>query len=275
MRRGHGTTAPLQVPPTIPKPAKDPAATPISDTRRIEETMDAVFFDIDDTIYDQAQPFANAVHKVLGPVPGATDGDLYVASRRHSGEVFAAFGRGERPSEDVYIRRMQATMADFGLTITREQALRMQTIYVSRDEGAMSLSPAMAQTLDWCARHALRGIGAISNGRQDRQLDKLHQLGCSQWIPDERVFVSEALEMAKPGPQIFRHACEQLGTTPRRSLYVGDAYAIDVVGARAAGMPVAWFNRRQHPVPAGPDDVRATWVVNTDEELLALVKRVV
>ena len=241
----------------------------------MDAVMDAVFFDIDDTIYDQAQPFANAVHKVLGPVPGATDGDLYVASRRHSGEVFAAFGRGERPSQEVYIRRMQATMADFGVSITREQASRMQSIYVSRDEDAMSLSPAMAQTIAWCAGRAACGVGAISNGRLDRQLDKLHQLGCTRWVPDERVFVSEALEMAKPGPQIFRYACEQLGTEPARCLYVGDAYAIDVVGARAAGMPVAWFNRRRHPVPSGPSDVRPTWVVNTDEELLALVRRIV
>ena len=237
--------------------------------------MDAVFFDIDDTIYDQAQPFANAVHKVLGQVPDTTDGDLYVASRRHSGEVFAAFRRGERPSEETYIHRMQETMADFGLAITREQAHRMQQIYVSRDEDARSLSPAMARTLEWCAGHTRCGVGAISNGRLDRQLDKLHQLGCTRWIPDGRVFVSEALEMAKPGPEIFRYACDQLGTTPGSCLFVGDAFAIDVVGACAAGMPVVWFNRRQHSVPAGPGNARATWLVNTDIELLALVKRIV
>ena len=236
--------------------------------------MDAVFFDIDDTIYDQAQPFANAVHKVLGDVPGATDGDLYVASRRHSSEVFAAFGRGERPSKETYIRRMQETMADFGVTISTDQAWRMQRVYTSRDEGAMTLSPAMAHTLEWCAGHTVHGVGAITNGRLDRQLDKLHQLGCTRWIPDSRAFVSDELGVAKPDARIFQVACDALGTTPDRCLYVGDAYAVDVLGAHAAGMPVVWFNRRRSPEPAATS-VHATWEVTTDAELLTLVRRVV
>ena len=43
---------------------------------------DAVFFDLDDTLYDQAQPFAYAVEKVVGPIPHATAADLFDTSRR-------------------------------------------------------------------------------------------------------------------------------------------------------------------------------------------------
>lgn len=237
--------------------------------------MDAVFFDIDDTIYDQAQPFAHAVRTVLGDLPGVSAGDLYVASRRHSGEVFAAYGRGERPTEAIYVRRMHETLADFGVTITDEQARALQRAYTSRNAGAMSLSHAMAESLAWCASHATRGIGVISNGTAGMQRAKLAALHCERWISSENVFISDELGMAKPDPAIFVYACDHLGVRAAHALFVGDAYAVDVVGAHAAGMPVVWFNRRHNPVPQGPGTVQADWLVHAEEELLELLRRIV
>jgi putative hydrolase of the HAD superfamily len=40
----------------------------------------------------------------------------------------------------------------------------------------------------------------------------------------------------KPDPAIFRHALELAGTRPERALHVGDLHAVDVLGARAAGV---------------------------------------
>ena len=40
----------------------------------------------------------------------------------------------------------------------------------------------------------------------------------------------------KPDPEIFRFALHRLGTQPNETLYVGDNYYADVVGARRAGL---------------------------------------
>jgi HAD superfamily hydrolase (TIGR01509 family) len=40
----------------------------------------------------------------------------------------------------------------------------------------------------------------------------------------------------KPDPRIFAHALERSGARPETTLHVGDLYAADVVGARAAGV---------------------------------------
>jgi putative hydrolase of the HAD superfamily len=40
----------------------------------------------------------------------------------------------------------------------------------------------------------------------------------------------------KPDRRIFECALAELGATPEESLYVGDIYSIDFVGAQAAGM---------------------------------------
>lgn len=236
----------------------------------MKHRFDMVFFDIDDTLYDQAQPFAYAVHKVYGNVPGATDAQLFQASRMHSTQVFAAFSRGELPTDAIYTRRMVDTLADFGVKISDELALKIQRAYESDTSQSMSISPTMQHCLELC-RQAGR-VGVITNGAEKRQLGKLRLLHASQWIDPDAVFISDALGMAKPDPAIFRYACSQTGVKPERSLYVGDSYGNDVVGAHDADMPVIWFNRRGRTRPeSGP---APTWEVANDSELLALLQRI-
>ena len=50
---------------------------------------------------------------------------------------------------------------------------------------------------------------------------------------------SALVGVEKPDPAIFRAALDALGVAPAEALYVGDLYEVDVVGARAAGMPAA------------------------------------
>lgn len=237
--------------------------------------MDAVLFDIDDTIYDQAVPFAYAIHAVMGTAPAVSDGELYATSRRHSGAIFAAFGRGERPSKACYIRRMRETLADFGISVSDEQASEMQRVYVFESGAAMRLSDEMEQTIAWCAQRCSRGIGFISNGTWKHQLAKLRVLGCDRWASEQDAFISDELGVAKPDPRIFLYACRKKNARPEQTLFVGDSYDIDVVGARAAGMPVVWLNRRGRPMPAEVERDPLIWVISTEKELFSLIQQLV
>ena len=236
----------------------------------MEHSFDMVFFDIDDTLYDQAKPFAYAVHKVYGDVPGATDTELFSASRAHSAQVFAAFSRGELPTDYIYTRRMVDTLADFGVSISDELALKIQRAY-ERDTGkALSLSRPMQQCLERCSSTCR--VGVITNGAKGRQMGKLRLLHAWKWIEPDAVFISDKLGMAKPDPAIFRYACKSTGTRPERCLYIGDSYDNDVVGAVSAGMPVVWLNRRKKTRPA--DGAQPTGEVASDTELLDLLERI-
>ena len=230
--------------------------------------MDAVFFDIDDTLYDQSLPFANAVHKVVGDVPGVTDSDLYLASRRHSAEVFEAFSRHAFPTDATYIRRARETMAEFGIRLTDEQALELQHAYASRNDHGTTLSPTMGRVLALVSSRARAGV--ISNGREDRQLDKLRSLGIYEWVAPEAVFISDVVGLAKPDPALFRLACSRLDVSPERSVYVGDSLALDVGGSNAAGMTSVWFNRRY---PAHTGEPVPDWTVTSETDLLDLLDR--
>jgi HAD superfamily hydrolase (TIGR01509 family) len=95
-----------------------------------------------------------------------------------------------------------------------------------------SLLPGVPETLA-----ALRAAGiklvAVSNSDGTVE-DGLSALGLRCHL--DHVVDSGVIGVEKPDPAIFRHALGLAGSSPERTLHVGDLYAVDVVGARAAGL---------------------------------------
>lgn len=58
------------------------------------------------------------------------------------------------------------------------------------------------------------------------------------------VITSEDARSYKPRTELFEMALGQLGLEPNDVLHVGDSLSSDVVGAKNAGIPVAWINRK-------------------------------
>jgi HAD superfamily hydrolase (TIGR01509 family) len=76
-------------------------------------------------------------------------------------------------------------------------------------------------------------IGVISNadGKIEDVLRRCNIAGCFRTITDSGLVGHE-----KPHPEIFRHALDQMQAAPEESLYVGDVYSVDYLGATGAGM---------------------------------------
>ena len=239
-------------------------------TTKASYHFDAVFFDLDDTLYDQSEPIAYAVKHVLGDLKGISGAQLFETSRLHSQEVFAAFARGYRPTDTVYIHRMQDTFADYGIHLDDQTALKLQRVYAGNTADAMHLDPSIAQALDWCSHHTNRGLGIISNGKLRGQVAKVKALGVDRWISADRIFVSDAVGVAKPKPEIFSLACRQVQADPEKSIYVGDTFALDVIGATRARLKSLWYNHRLRHAPTSHP--KATWEVHTAPELYATLK---
>jgi putative hydrolase of the HAD superfamily len=84
------------------------------------------------------------------------------------------------------------------------------------------------------------GLGVISNA--DRDISPLlEKLGVLSHLT-VRLTSSQA-GAAKPDPGIFRKAAGLMGVEPYQSLYVGDQWAVDVQGARGAGMQALLLDR--------------------------------
>jgi putative hydrolase of the HAD superfamily len=67
----------------------------------------------------------------------------------------------------------------------------------------------------------------------------------------ETIVVSDAVGWRKPAPVIFHQALDRMRIDVGEALFVGDRADIDVAGARALGMDVAWLNPAAEPLPGG------------------------
>ncbi len=90
-------------------------------------------------------------------------------------------------------------------------------------------------------------LAILSNADEDF----LHACLARNGLGFEVVVSSEVAQALKPDPAIFTYLAGVLGLEHRQILYVGDSPMPDIVGARQAGVPVAWLNRSGRPLPEG------------------------
>ncbi|MBZ5639245.1 MAG: HAD family hydrolase [Acidobacteriia bacterium] len=93
-------------------------------------------------------------------------------------------------------------------------------------------------------------IGVVSNaeGRVERDLASAGFAGILDAVVDSHV-----VGVAKPDPRIFAIALERLRARPDTAVFVGDVPAVDVVGARAAGIAPVLLDRHDlYPTADAP-----------------------
>lgn len=83
-------------------------------------------------------------------------------------------------------------------------------------------------------------LGVISNAT-DLARRVLDNLDLTKYF--DVVVLSEEVGVRKPSPKIFHIAAERAGVKPSRCLFAGDKLAVDVVGAKGAGMNAILIDR--------------------------------
>lgn len=80
------------------------------------------------------------------------------------------------------------------------------------------------------------------------------------------IHISEAIRYRKPRVEAFLQTAEAMGVVPPDALFIGDTFALDVVGAKKAGMDAAWFDRQK----IAPDlaEVQPDYIITHLPELL-------
>ena len=106
-------------------------------------------------------------------------------------------------------------------------------------------------------------LAVISNRDKPFQ-DTLDSHGLSEFFP--YALAGGEVDIYKPEPGIFEHALRQLNVTARETVYVGDNYYADVVGARRAGLEPVLFD----PNRIFPDADCAT--IQSFDELISVIQ---
>jgi putative hydrolase of the HAD superfamily len=169
--------------------------------------------------------------------------DWLAAYRRNNRRLWHEYGEGTIDRETLTARRFALPLADLGLDAAHGVAVG--TAYWDAYGRNWRLIEGAEDVLAFASESGV--VGILSNGFRETQRAKIARFSLDRWA--RHVVLSEDVGAMKPSRAIFDAAAEAAGGGVRRRVYVGDSYATDVVGAKAAGWFPILFDRHGAGAP--------------------------
>jgi putative hydrolase of the HAD superfamily len=222
--------------------------------------VQAIIFDLDDTLWEVGPVIVRAEHAMLEFLAGRYPRVLELHTLDSMRDVRARMAL-EHPAmrhDFTWLRleslRHHAREAGYPDAMAQEA---FEVFYRTRNEVTLydDVLPALEQL---CVRFRLF---AISNGNAD-----LATIGLGRFF--EHALAAREAGVLKPDPRIFELLLERAGLGASQVVHVGDDAVADVDGARRAGLTPVWLNRRGCDWPAAA--LPAPLTVRTLTELVRL-----
>ena len=202
----------------------------------------AILFDLDDTLFDQQRTSAIALGAMHAAHAPTLPLDAFANKHAEVLEVFhARFLAGEFTMDDARVARMQSLFAFFDREIGAETAGRAAALYREQHQANRSLVAGALELLT--ALHGHCRLGIVTNNGTAEQIEKLRALGIAHYF--DTVVISEDVGVTKPDPKIFSIALDRIGARAHETVFIGDNWASDIVGAHNAGMAAVWLDRNE------------------------------
>ena len=207
----------------------------------------AILFDLDDTLFDHRR----ASRLALGAMHAAYAPDLpfdaFAIKHADVLEAFhARFLAGELTLDEARVARMQTLFAAFDRQLDLATLKRVACLYREQHQANRHLVAGAIELLDALREHCRLGI--VTNNSTAEQTEKLRVLNIANYF--DTVVISEDVGVTKPDPAIFSIALERIGATADETVFIGDNWINDIVGARHAGMTAVWVDRNETPASA-------------------------
>ena len=203
--------------------------------------FDAVFFDLDDTLYPYAP--CNAAGKEAAWREARSRGydldrdafeELYQEGRRSVKREIA----GTAAAHERFLYFKQALQTHTG-TNKSSDAVALGEAYWSTYLDEMELFDGVIETLSSLHRAGV-DVAVVSNLTTRIQLQKIERLGLEPSI--DLLVTSEETGREKPSASTFTMALARLDRRPSETLMVGNSVVSDVEGGNAVGLTTALFN---------------------------------
>ena len=171
----------------------------------------------------------------------------------------ASSGATFMTQRDMALRSLRETIDHFHADLDAEALIALQYAHWRRP-------PLFDDTRDFLAALDVADIPVCIVSNIDR--DDVTEAMALHGITIDRVITSEDVGTYKPRPEMFKAGLDLLGMEPAEVLHIGDSFSNDVVGAARIGIPVAWLNRVQKPLP---QPGMATYIIDDLHQARALV----
>lgn len=194
----------------------------------------AVFFDIDDTLYDTSGFAKLARRAAIGVMIDAglplSPDEAYKLLR----EIIKEKGSNYDKHFNVLTKQV------FGEENPRLIALGMIT-YHNVKFALLRLFPETTPTLIYLKSQGY-SLGVISNGITIKQWEKLIRLDLHYFF--DEIITSEEAKAEKPDKKIFQQALNRMGCEAENSIMIGNKFSEDILGAINIGMDAVLVNSK-------------------------------
>jgi putative hydrolase of the HAD superfamily len=203
----------------------------------------AVLSDLDDTLFDHHRATRDALSSVRDQHSVFARWSIEEFQRRHGGHL-----------EALHIDFLQGRLSADEARRERFRRLLVEARDEAEPERAMDIARSYRQAYERCwhpvagARDLLELVKAqglsvvvVTNNSVLEQREKLERTGL--WSLVDRLVTSEEVRSVKPEPEMFHAALDAANATIGEAVMLGDAWAIDIEGARRIGLRAVWLNR--------------------------------
>lgn len=206
--------------------------------------IQAVIFDIDNTLYDYDAAHAVAFEALTGYAQQAlgVDAGRFAALHQAANEVLKVRTGGDCAAIHNRLIRYQILLEGLGKPMFH--APIMERLYWNTLIDAAVPSPGALDCLERLRQAGIR-LGVGTDMTADWQYVKLERLNMLPLL--DFVVTSEEISQEKPGARFFRLCQEKAGCPASDCVFVGDNRKKDVEGARSAGMHPVWYLPQNGP----------------------------
>lgn len=234
----------------------------------------AVFFDLDNTLYDHRRAAREALVELYGRYDVARAGaDLDDFLRLFfdvNQRMWLKLATGEIDVATLRARRFAELFARLGVPPPTDAAA-LGREYLGVYLGRSYPLPGAEEVL--AALRPLLPLGLLTNGFADIQRPKVERLGWGKYFV--WLVVAEEVGVFKPDVALYERVCETAALRPEEILYVGDSPVEDVIAARQAGLRTVWVRRDGPEVAPWTAEAEADFEVADVRDCVPLVRRLV
>lgn len=195
--------------------------------------LEAIFFDVDDTLYSTTE-FAATARK--NAVRAMIDSGLQITEEEclhELEEVIQEFSSNYEHHFDKLLLRLPRERMQ-GVSPLVLVAAGMVGYHDTKFHGLSPYSDAI-EVLKVLGERGLK-LGIISAGIGIKQAEKVVRLGLNKLVSSQAVFITDSIGIAKTNPKLFLRACAHFHVSPAQTMYVGDNPPVDVDVPHRAGM---------------------------------------
>lgn len=220
--------------------------------------INTVLFDLDDTIYDHKYSRLCGLniliknHAILSKVP------IEELEMEHEKILLGNYNHvldGSLSIENSRLMRTYMLFKKYGINLTNDEAITYTNNYREEYHRNQRAIPGLYELMSLL--HGSVKIGIVSNGINEIQVEKIKICGITNLI-DFMIF-SEDIQVRKPNREIFKAAIDKAASNYEQTVFIGDSWASDIIGASNCGIKTIWLNRYNQICP----DKNLTFEINS------------